>query len=77
MDRTKYLEPKFGEHLEPLAKHIKDNCDSDAHSTITSNISVFKNNAGVKGDSASLLAITGQQSSVATRPSATGANVDL
>jgi hypothetical protein len=61
MDKTKSLEPKFGDIIEPLARHIKDHCDSDQTSTITSNISVFKNNTGgSKGDLASLLAITGQ-----------------
>ena len=71
MDKTKYLEPKFGEHLEPLAKHIKENCDSDTHSTITSSISVFKNlpgASGSKGDLASLLSITGQPNSAALKP---------
>ena len=60
LDKTKYLEPKFGAVLEPLAKHIKENCDSDQNSTLTSNISLFKNNPSmVKGDLSSLLAVTG------------------
>lgn len=45
MDRTKYLEPKFSESLEPLSKFIKDKCDSETMSTMTSQFSMFKNSA--------------------------------
>lgn len=33
MDKQKFLAPKFSESLEPLANHIKFNCDSESYST--------------------------------------------
>lgn len=63
MDRTKYLEPKFSDSLEPLSKFIKDKCDSETMSTMTSQFSMFKNSAGGTSELTSLIALAGNPNS--------------
>ena len=43
MDKTKYLQPHFGETMNPLGSYIKSNFDTESMSTITSKFSMFKN----------------------------------
>eukprot|EP00347_Sterkiella_histriomuscorum_P022805 403337088 len=44
MDKTKYLEPKFSETLEPFSSFLKKHLEMDNNSTITSNLSHFLDN---------------------------------